>query len=570
MHQDVRDRALPAARGGGLPWHVRFFVRQSRKGLPAPRYAVTLERGAQIPMPDGTRQVADVYRPVTGESCPTLLVRIPYGRGFPYDFMYGALFAEQGFHVVLASARGTGGSGGTCEPFVNEAADGQATVAWLRGQEWFNGVLGTVGASYLGFTQWALAADPPPELRAMVVQVSADDFHGFVYPGGAFALEAVLTGVAAMISQDQGFRPFLRAVLRLARTHKRVARAYPLLRGYQPAFGRRVGYFEDWLRHPSADDPYWAPRRALPDIEAAPPVSLLGGWYDVVLDQTLDSYRRLRAAGRPARLVVGPWNHTSGFNKDMPVVAGEALAWLRAHLSAPGGAPAGAVPAAVPGPSPVRVHVSEAGGPGEWRDLPDWPPPAAAEDWHPHADGTLSREPGESTSSFRYDPADPTPSVGGPRMDSRGFGPQRNNVLESRDDVLTFTSQPLAAPLDVIGPVAIRLRARGSGPYFDLFARLCDVDAGGVSWNVCDGLTRVSDGAGWTERAVPMSATAHRFAAGHRLRVQVSGGAHPRFARNTGTAEQIATADTLVPVDIEIGHDGAALTLPVMPAAPRA
>jgi hypothetical protein len=91
--QDGQDRALPAARGDGLPWHVRFFARQSRKGLPAPRYAVTLERGVQIPMPDGTYQAADVYRPVTGEPCPTLLVRTPYGRGFPYDFMDGALFA---------------------------------------------------------------------------------------------------------------------------------------------------------------------------------------------------------------------------------------------------------------------------------------------------------------------------------------------------------------------------------------------------------------------------------------------------------------------------------------------
>jgi putative CocE/NonD family hydrolase len=568
MPLDVKDRALPAARGGGLPWHVRFFLRQSRRGLPAPRCAVTLERDIQIPMPDGTRQVADVYRPVTGEPCPTLLVRTPYGRGFPYDFMYGALLAEQGFHVVLASTRGTGGSGGTHEPFADEAADGQATVAWLRGQEWFNGVLGTIGASYLGFTQWALAGDPPPELRAMVIQVSADDFYQFVYPGGAFALEAVLTGVAAMISQHLGFRPFLRAVLRLARSHKRVARAYPLLGGYQPAFGRRVGYLEDWLRHPSADDPYWAVRRAEPDIKAVPPVSLLGGWYDVVIDQTLDSYRRLREAGRPARLVVGPWNHTSGFNKDMPVVAGEALAWLRAHLSAPG-APAGADPGALPGAAPVRVHVGEAGGPGEWRDLADWPPPAAvAQHWHPRADGTLGREPGEGTSLFRYDPADPTPSVGGPRMDSRSSGPQPNNALEGRADVLTFTSRPLDVPLEVIGPVSIRLRARGSGPYFDLFARLCDVDDNGVSWNVCDGLVRVSDGTGWTARTVPMSATAHRFAAGHCLRVQVSGGAHPRFARNTGTPEQIAAAVRLVPVDIEISHDDAAVSLPVMPAVP--
>jgi hypothetical protein len=566
MPQDGKDRALAAMRGGRLPWHVRFFVRQSRKGLPAPRYAVTLERGTLIPMPDGTHQVADIYRPVTSESCPTLLVRTPYGRGFPYDFMYGGLFAEQGFHVVLASTRGTGGSGGTHEPFVDEAADGQATVAWLREQEWFNGALGTIGASYLGFTQWAIAADPPPELRAMVIQVSADDFYDFIYPGGALALEATLTGVAAEISQHLGIRPFLRAVLRLARSRKRVARSYPLLDGYQPAFGRRVGYFEDWLRHPSADDPYWASRRAEPDIKTAPPVSLLGGWYDIVLDQTLDSYRRLADSGRPVRLVVGPWNHTSGFNKDMPVIAGEALAWLRAYLAAPGADQAGTFP----GATPVRVHVRETSGPGEWRDLADWPPPTAvAQQWHPHADGTLGREPDEGTSSFRYDPADPTPSVGGPRMDSRSFGPQPNNPLEARDDVLTFTGQPLDVPLDVIGPVSIRMRARGGSPYFDVFARLCDVDANDVSWNVCDGLVRISGGTDWTVLTIPMSATAHRFAAGHRLRLQVSGGAHPRYARNTGTADQIATATSLVPVKIEISHD-AAITLPIMPVVSQA
>ncbi|MGC1281363.1 MAG: CocE/NonD family hydrolase, partial [Streptosporangiaceae bacterium] len=166
-------------------------------------------------------------------------------------------------------------------------------------------------------------------------------------------------------------------------------------------------------------------------------------------------------------------------------------------------------------------------------------------------------------SSFRYDPADPTPSVGGPRMDSRDAGPRRNNALESRQDVLVFTSEPLTEPLDVIGPVSFRVRARGSTPHFDVFARLCDVDPKGTSWNICDGLQRLggeprsSDGCagadgGWQDVTVPMSATAHRFGAGHRLRVQVSGGAHPRFMRNTGTGEPLATATRLVPVEIEI------------------
>ena len=76
--------------------------------------------------------VTDHYRPVLDEPCPTLLVRCPYRRGFPWDYIYGALFAGQGFHVVLQSCRGTGGSGGELDPFVHEAADARATVAWLR------------------------------------------------------------------------------------------------------------------------------------------------------------------------------------------------------------------------------------------------------------------------------------------------------------------------------------------------------------------------------------------------------------------------------------------------------
>jgi uncharacterized protein len=168
------------------------------------------------------------------------------------------------------------------------------------------------------------------------------------------------------------------------------------------------------------------------------------------------------------------------------------------------------------------------------------------------------------------------------------------------------------AVLEVAGPVSVRLRVRGSTPYFDVFARLCDVDLAGHSWNVCDGiLRRGDDGAGgrgagedrtgdgrtgedrtgedrtgedrageageaaeadrggWTELTVPMSSTAHRFGSGHRVRLQLSGGAHPRFARNTGTGEPIATATTasLRTVDIEIAHDLAgpgALLLPVV------
>jgi len=360
---------------------------------------------------------------------------------------------------------------------------------------------------------------------------------------------------------ERGFGRFLLATVRLLRHIRRVERTLPFIDAYPAAFGQRVGYFEDWLAHPDRQDPYWAPRRTAVPAELAPPTSLLTGWWDACLDPTLASYRKLRAAGRDVRLVVGPWNHASGFNDDMPTLLAEALSWLGAHLDGDRSSLSR---------HPVRVHVGQLGGRGQWRDLADWPPPDAEhQQWQLHGDGTLDRVPRDNpeASSFRYDPADPTPTVGGPSLNSRAAGPKRNNKIEARDDVLVFTSEPLPAPLEVIGPVSVRLSARGAGLHFDVFARLCDVDERGSSWNICDGLVRVADGdRSWHDLTVPMSAAAHRFHAGHRLRVQISGGAHPRFMRNTGTGEPWATTTRLVAVDIEIGHGPSqpcVLSLPV-------
>lgn len=204
----------------------------------------------------------------------------------------------------------------------------------------------------------------------------------------------------------------------------------------------------------------------------------------------------------------------------------EGLAWLRAHLCAD---PSGLRPAA------VRVHV---GGEDAWRGLDDWPPATAGTAWFPTPDGHLTRQaPTDSgpLTSFRYDPADPTPSLGGPLL-SRSAGPRDNGTLEARGDVLTFTGPPLAEPLDIVGPVSARLGVSADTGHADLFTRLCDVDATGRSVNVRDGLGRLGTGEQTPSRlTVPMGSTAHRFAAGHRMRWQISGGAHPRHARSPGT-----------------------------------
>ncbi|MFD4600878.1 CocE/NonD family hydrolase [Streptomyces sp. NPDC058464] len=537
---------------GKPPWSSRL-MRAIWRDLPAKRHEAGRESGLVAPAADGSPLITDHYFPRAEGDFPTLVVRSPYGRGLPWSPMYGMLFAEQGFHVVLQSCRGTGGSGGRFDLWRNEAADGQATVSWLREQPWFNGTLGTVGPSYLGYVQWALALDPPPELKAMVVQVGLHDPYALFHTDGALHLEnALLVGVG-MTYQHRGTASFVRAMLRLRRRLRGIIAARPLRGAHMSALGREVPWLDDVMTHPDADDPYWdgaSPGRAAERLSV--PTGLITGWHDALADQTFEQYGRLRRAGCETALLVGPWTHTSALQRGWPEVFAESLAWLRAHLCADS---SGLRPTA------VRVHV---GGEDAWRDLDDWPPSPAATPWFPAPGGYLTQQPATDSApltSFRYDPAAPTPSLGGPLL-SPAAGPRDNSALEAREDVLTFTGPPLTEPVDILGPVSARLSISTDTGHADVFTRLCDVDAQGRSTNVCDGLARLRTvGQAPSQVTVPMSATAYRFAAGHRIRWQISGGAHPRYARNPGTGEPPLDAEELTPVRITL-HADSALMLP--------
>src|SRR5580700_1783984 len=163
---------------------------------------ITIDRGVRVPMRDGAILLADHFAPVGTGVRPTVLMRCPYGRGWQFAMLARPL-AERGYHVLLQSTRGTFGSGGTFTPGRDEAADGQDTVAWLRTQDWFNGRLATVGPSYLAFTQWALALDPPPELFAMAVHISPHDLARAGFGQGPFELFNLLFWTDLMAHQEQ-------------------------------------------------------------------------------------------------------------------------------------------------------------------------------------------------------------------------------------------------------------------------------------------------------------------------------------------------------------------------------
>ncbi|MGW3899248.1 CocE/NonD family hydrolase [Micromonospora profundi] len=526
---------------------------------------VRVTRHIPVRVRDGVMLRTDHYAPAD-ENAPTVLIRTPYGRGGPLRLL-GRLLAARGKHAVIQSCRGTGGSGGTFAPLVHERDDGVDTLDWLRRQPWWSGALGMFGVSYQGFAQWALADDAGDDLRAMVAVVTASATRDSTYAGESFALDTVLTWAELLHAQTV---PWLARQWELKRGQPRLAAALehlPLAGADRVATGTTIGFFQEWLRHHTPDAAYWRTRVFTDRVaRVRAPVLMVTGWHDIFLPAQLDDHATLRAAGARPRLVVGPWTHGS---PGLFVAAlREGLTWLDEHLSAPPRGPSRRI-----GEAPVRLYVS--GADGGWRDLPDWPPPAVDTAWHLHPDGELAVRPPvpSAPDEFRYDPADPTPSLGGPLLVAQRAGPVDNRRVEARPDVLTYTSAPLARPVEVIGPVRAEIHVRSELPYLDVFVRLCDVDRRGRSWNVCDGLVRVAPGrfpadpSGAVRVPVPLWPTAYRFAAGHRLRVQVSGGAHPRWARNPGTGEPLGAAVTLRAGKRQVLHDPehpSAVLLPIV------
>lgn len=503
-------------------------------------------------MRDGVVLLADHYEPLAAEPLGTILVRGPYGRSLPFALIYARIYAARGYHVLFQSVRGTFGSGGEFVPMVHEADDAADTVAWLREQPWFTGTFGTIGLSYLGFTQWALMSDPPPELAAAVIAVGPHDLHASSWGTGAFALNDFL-GWSDMVANQETSTP--RRLAFQFRGPRRLAGAVdglPLDAAGRALLGSGSPWYESWIEHPDPDDGFWDRLRMTDALRRCEiPVLLVGGWQDVFVDQTLTQYRALRDRGVNVAMTVGPWTHENMVAGAVAPTASETLHWLGTHLAK---RPTGNRP-------PVRVHTT--GFRPGWMELPDWPPETIDQTWFPMPDGGLgSTAPPSGLSSFRYDPSDPTPTVGG-RLLSRQGGYREDSGLSRREDVLSFTGTPLAGEVFVCGSPVLDLEYRCDKPHFDVFVRISEVDAQGVSRNVSDGYRRFSAHRDEPIR-IELDPVAHRFAAGSRIRVLLAGGSHPRFARNLGTGEPAASGHRMIPTHHTVRHGAATmLTLPV-------
>ncbi|HEY8594789.1 MAG TPA: CocE/NonD family hydrolase [Devosiaceae bacterium] len=529
--------------------------------LPPRRNAVTVIRDLEVPADDGIVLMTDRYAPRKRGTHPTLLIRLPYGRRNLAAM--AEAYAERGYNTLMQACRGTGGSGGIFDPLVHERSDGLATLAWIREQPWFDGRLGLTGPSYMGFAQWAICDALPPG-SAMSTKVTSAEFESVVFPGGSFHLGLWLSWMQTI----EGLRnPGLRFVGdmmsgAIERATRKAANHLPLVDADKVAMGREVPFWRDWIQKAVGNHEFWASMDHRKRLGAGtPPNHFVSGWQDFMVDQLLRDFAALVEAGQRPYLTIGSWTHVD--NELQAESMRQTLVWMDAHLLAkPGGLRK----------QPVRLHIS---GADKWIESECYPPDGmSASSFRLHPESALDRgpPPDSTPSRFVYDPSKPTPSVGGAKFAFTGAGPQDTRSLERRKDVLCFTSQPLDAPLTVVGSPTVTLFARSSLQHADFFVSLNDVAPDGRSLNMTDAIRRIAPGTcppdaeGIWRIELQLHAVGHQFDKGHRLRVLVASGAHPRFARNLGTGEQIATATAMRAATQEVFHDPghpSAITLPI-------
>ena len=532
----------------------------------------------RIPLRDGMTLAADLVLPEQPPA-PALVMRTPYGRGGAPATARADAFAAAGYAAVWVDVRGRGDSEGAFEPYRNDGLDGVDVIAWVAAQEWCDGKVATYGGSYPGRIQWLTALHQPPALAAMIVLVTpADPFveNPTGVPGPMHIHWYRIT--------DGRTRQYTDAV-----DWMDVYAHRPLI-DLDEAAGFHSALWREECGHRTRDE-WWDAIRYQHRIgEVDVPVLHISGWYDDEEIGTPANFAAMVAAGRSGqRLLMGPWGHQVNAGRRLgeldfghdSVVDLDAIMTGFLHESVRGHAPA--APAA-----PARVFLMAA---NEWLDLSAWPPSGSvAHRLYLDSDGRansrfgdgrlVAAAPAEGAPADRWlhDPDRPVPFITDASSAQIG-GPDDYAGVQTRGDVLVYTSEALTAPLDVIGPVHLVAHVATSAADTDITAKLVDVHPNGFAQRLCDGLVRLRHRDG-LDRALPVAPgtvyeivvlmwdTAQRFLPGHRIRLEVASSAHPKFAVNLGTNGDQTTETEAVIAENVLHHDAvhpSRLVLTVMP-----
>ncbi|MGW5276328.1 CocE/NonD family hydrolase [Streptomyces sp. NPDC004044] len=549
---------------------------------------VEVRWNVEATMRDGTVLRADVYTPEGDGPFPVLVMRTPYDKNvtFGHDFL---TTARAGYIAVIQDARGSFTSDGEWMPWKHEREDGYDTIEWAATLPKSNGRVGMLGMSYNGSTQWSAAVERPPHLAAIAPTMTwSDPEDGLLFRGGAVELGVnAYWGTAQAISRY--FRTDVGPDVAMARTMQTIDYFDNIAdRGYWELPAGKVSVLAE------NDMPDLGVARALADPattndsrvsnrydDVDVPALVTAGWYDIFLQGALDNFDGLRSRGKTARLVVGPWGHTT-----LPAAMGSRVGEVNFGMGSllPGGMSVQnlqhewyehwlqGAPATEAHESGVLIFVM---GINRWRAEPEWPL-ARALDTPLYLDkkSALSWEPNTAIgdeSTYAYDPADPVISRGGNLVMSSDYeaGVFDQRDTEARDDVLVFTTPPLEQDLEITGRVRATLFAETDGPSTDWVVRLCEVDSKGVSRNLVDGITRVHNEPNRVDEVnVDLWSTSIVVREGHKLRVHVTSSNFPRWDRNLNAGDSEAEKLTGRVAKQRILHDSqhpSRIILPVIP-----
>ncbi|MEE3232814.1 MAG: CocE/NonD family hydrolase [Candidatus Latescibacterota bacterium] len=559
----------------------RFFL--PNDGVREPSHGVWTERGIGFTTSDSIRLLADIHHPKTRKKTPTILVRIPFTNTFrnrTRSDVIGRYWARRGYTVVIQGTRGRYESGGQFYPLTHEREDGKQTLRWIANQPWYDGRLAMWGGSAFGHTQWAIADQTNPGPSALFVQIASTNFRKMFYPGNAFSLESGLYWAV----RSRGGRD--REVVSIKDIERGVA-SFPIIEADDRAIGD-TDFFNDWLLN-QHNDAYWEAidgTNRTHSLQA--PVLLMAGWFDPFLPTQINDFTNILNHAKDdvaseTRLIIGPWAHArdvilpdahqaSPYRRESIVPS---ITWFDYQLS---------MSKDPLNMSRVKIFVM---GENRWRDENEWPLARTQyTSFYLHSNGAANSLDGdgllntavpkgeETPDTYTYNPLDPVPSAGGAMLGPRS-GVRLQNTIESRYDILVYTTTILSDPVEVTGPVSTILYVSTDVPSTDFTAKLVDVHPDGRAYNVCDGILRRDYKPTQNSEKIPVKIdidlwpTSHVFQKGHRIKFEISSSNFPRFDRNTNTGAFMPTASETVTANQTIFHSRQYPSRLILPIIPR-
>ncbi len=533
-----------------------------------------------VPMRDGKHLAADLYLPKKEGPFPVIVIQTPYGKTPmfrplfqfipPSALLVGdwrkSIFSGDKYAILVVDWRGAGESKdaatGANQQVDPNAADGYDVIQWATSQEWSNGRAGTWGPSALGLAQYFTARAQPPNLVCAVPLVHPSQLpHEFFFPGGVLfnSLVNYLGGLGSNATRGGDLNWTLRDEL---------VRNYVLTEE-----GRRR-------------------QRAMQTTAAElhVPFLIIEGWYDIYVDEAFAFFTEIQQSGgsesarEQSRLVMGPWTHATQAGStgelSFPNAEGYDQRFASQYLDF------------CLNEAPDRFDLTKPAiayyqmGTNEWRHTDVWPPlEVSDQSWYVHENGSLSQTPppvDDAYSAYEFDPADPVPTLGGHVLDpDLGMGPRdQSSLIDTRADVLVFTSEVLTKDTVVAGPVTVTAWVLTDRRDTDFHVILTDVYPDGRSMMVTEGIQRlrfrntpmkeelVEPGERYSIE-VELTSTATTFVAGHRIQLLLSSSSYPKYDPNPNTGGPLYTGETGVVATNRVYHDREGPTHVLLPTMPH-